>query len=62
MAEGPEIEHDWYNFEALNVPPEHPARDIKDTFYVKDDDSDKVVLRTQTSPFKFEPWKIRNRP
>ena len=45
-AEGPEIEHDWYNFEALNVPREHPARDMQDTFYIDDD----VVLRTHTSP------------
>ncbi|MEI7817276.1 MAG: phenylalanine--tRNA ligase subunit alpha, partial [Desulfuromonadales bacterium] len=34
VAEGPEIEHDWYNFEALNFPPEHPARDMQDTFFV----------------------------
>ena len=39
------MESDWYNFEALNIPPDHPARDMQDTFYV----GDKVVLRTQTS-------------
>ncbi|MDO4280720.1 MAG: phenylalanine--tRNA ligase subunit alpha [Peptococcaceae bacterium] len=45
VAEGPEIESDYYNFEALNLPPDHPARDMQDTFYI----NDKVVLRTQTS-------------
>lgn len=45
-AEGPEVEHDFYNFEALNIPRDHPARDMQDTFYVDDD----VVLRTHTSP------------
>lgn len=45
IAEGPEVELDYYNFEALNIPPNHPARDTQDTFYV----SDNVVLRTQTS-------------
>lgn len=45
IAEGPEVELDYYNFEALNIPPNHPARDTQDTFYV----SDNIVLRTQTS-------------
>lgn len=45
VAEGPEIETDWYCFEALNMPKDHPARDMQDTFYVSDD----VVLRTHTS-------------
>lgn len=45
VAEGPEIESDYYNFEALNLPPDHPARDMQDTFYI----NNKVVLRTQTS-------------
>ena len=45
VAEGPEIESDYYNFEALNLPQDHPARDMQDTFYI----NDKVVLRTQTS-------------
>jgi phenylalanyl-tRNA synthetase alpha chain len=48
-AEGPEIEHDFYNFEALNFPREHPARDMQDTFYIDDD----VVLRTHTSPVQI---------
>lgn len=46
VAEGPEIETDHYNFEALNIPKDHPARDMQDTFYV----SDNIVLRTHTSP------------
>jgi phenylalanyl-tRNA synthetase alpha chain len=46
VEEGPEIELDYYNFEALNIPKHHPARDMQDTFYVSDD----VVLRTHTSP------------
>lgn len=46
---GPEIEHDFYNFEALNIPPEHPAREMQDTFYV----APEVVLRTQTSPVQI---------
>ncbi len=46
VVEGPEVETDYYNFEALNIPPNHPARDMQDTFYV----SDSVVLRTHTSP------------
>ncbi|MBX7149365.1 phenylalanine--tRNA ligase subunit alpha [bacterium] len=44
--EGPEIETDFYNFEALNIPPDHPARDMQDTFYV----SPELLLRTHTSP------------
>ena len=46
VVEGPEIEYDYYNFEALNIPEGHPAKDEQDTFYV----NKKIVLRTQTSP------------
>jgi phenylalanyl-tRNA synthetase alpha chain len=46
VAEGPEIETDFYNFEALNIPKDHPARDMQDTFYLSED----VLLRTHTSP------------
>ena len=49
VAEGPEIEHDWYNFEALNFPPEHPARDMQDTFFVDNN----LLLRTHTSPVQI---------
>lgn len=46
IEEGPEVELDYYNFEALNFPKYHPARDMQDTFYISDD----IVLRTHTSP------------
>ena len=46
VAEGPEVETDYYNFEALNIPKNHPARDMQDTFYI----SENIVLRTHTSP------------
>ena len=48
VVEGPEVELDYYNFEALNIPADHPARDMQDTFYV----SDNVLLRTHTSPME----------
>ena len=48
VAEGPEIETDWYNFEALNIPKSHPAKDIQDTFYL--DGMRNLLLRTHTSP------------
>jgi len=47
VAEGPEVESDYYNFEAMNIPADHPARDMWDTFYVRPPD---VLLRTHTSP------------
>ena len=46
---GPEVEHEFFNFDALNIPANHPARQLQDTFYIKDR-ADKVVLRTHTSP------------
>lgn len=49
IAEGPDVELDYYNFEALNIPRDHPARDMQDTFYV----SDNIVLRTHTSPIQI---------
>lgn len=49
VAKGPEVELDYYNFEALNIPQDHPARDMQDTFYVEDD----IVLRTHTSPVQI---------
>ena len=49
VAEGPEVELDYYNFEALNIPKDHPARDMQDTFYV----SDEILLRTHTSPVQI---------
>ncbi|RNC62939.1 MAG: Phenylalanine--tRNA ligase alpha subunit [Candidatus Dichloromethanomonas elyunquensis] len=49
IAEGPEIETDYYNFEALNLPKDHPARDMQDTFFITED----ILLRTQTSPVQI---------
>jgi len=49
VAEGPQVELDYYNFEALNIPRDHPARDMHDTFYF----SDEVLLRTHTSPVQI---------
>jgi phenylalanyl-tRNA synthetase alpha chain len=49
VVDGPEVELDYYNFEALNIPKDHPARDMQDTFYVEDN----IVLRTQTSPMQI---------
>ena len=49
VVEGPEVEFDYYNFEALNMPKDHPARDMQDTFYVNDN----IVLRTHTSPVQI---------
>jgi len=49
VVEGPEVEYDYYNFEALNMPKDHPARDMQDTFYVNDN----IVLRTHTSPVQI---------
>ena len=53
VAEGPEVELDYFNFEALNIPKNHPARDMQDTFYV----SDNIVLRTHTSPIQIRTMK-----
>ncbi|HMK43209.1 MAG TPA: phenylalanine--tRNA ligase subunit alpha [Dissulfurispiraceae bacterium] len=58
VEEGPEVELDRYNFEALNIPKDHPARDMQDTFYVGDD----VVLRTHTSPVQVRVMEQRKPP
>lgn len=58
VVEGPEVETDFYNFEALNIPKNHPARDMQDTFYV----SDNVVLRTHTSPSQPRVMEKRQPP
>ena len=57
-VEGPEVELDWYNFEALNIPPDHPARDMQDTFYF----TDRVLLRTHTSPMQIRVMEKRRPP
>ncbi len=53
VAEGPEIETDWYNFGALNIPPAHPARGMWDTFYLELGEPESVLLRTHTSPVQI---------
>ena len=58
IAEGPEVETDHYNFEALNMPKDHPARDMQDTFYVEND----IVLRTHTSPVQIRTMEKRRPP
>jgi phenylalanyl-tRNA synthetase alpha chain len=58
VEEGPEVELDYYNFEALNIPKNHPARDMQDTFYVSED----VVLRTHTSPVQVRVMEKKKPP
>jgi len=58
IAEGPDIELDYYNFEALNIPAHHPARDMHDTFYI----SDSVLLRTHTSPMQARVMESQQPP
>jgi phenylalanyl-tRNA synthetase alpha chain len=53
VADGPEVETDWYNFEALNIPPAHPARGMWDTFYLEIGDPRSILLRTHTSPVQI---------
>lgn len=57
IAEGPEVEYDYYNFEALNMPAGHPARDTQDTFYI----TDKILLRSQTSSVQIRTMEKENR-
>jgi len=58
VVEGPEVELDYYNFEALNIPADHPARDMQDTFYV----SNRVLLRTHTSPMEVRVMESQSPP
>ena len=58
VEEGPEIETDYYNFEALNIPKDHPARDMQDTFYIEGE----TVLRTHTSPVQIHTMENREPP
>ena len=55
VEEGPEVETDYYNFEALNLPKDHPARDMQDSFYITED----ILLRTQTSPVQARTMKSK---
>ncbi|MGV1098185.1 phenylalanine--tRNA ligase subunit alpha [Thiovibrio sp. JS02] len=58
VAEGPDVEVDFYNFEALNIPPHHPARAMHDTFYI----SDSLLLRTHTSPMQARIMEVQQPP
>jgi phenylalanyl-tRNA synthetase alpha chain len=58
VVEGPEIELDYYNFEALNIPKDHPARDMQDTFYIDEN----IVLRTHTSPVQVRTMEKQKPP
>lgn len=59
VIQGPEVETDYYNFQALNIPEDHPARDMQDTFWV---DPGKILLRTQTSPMQIRTMKQMQPP
>ena len=58
IAEGPEVEYDYYNFQALNIPEDHPARDTQDTFYI----TDNILLRSQTSPVQIRTMEKKRPP
>jgi phenylalanyl-tRNA synthetase alpha chain len=62
VAEGPEVESDWYNFESLNFPPGHPARAMQDTLYVRLGASESVLLRTHTSPVQVRTMEAQPPP
>lgn len=65
IADGPELEDDFHNFTALNFPPDHPARDMQDTFFVRKTDNEEVddlVLRTHTSPVQIRLMKEKQPP
>lgn len=58
VRRGPEVENDYYNFEALNIPKDHPARDMQDTFYIEEE----IVLRTHTSPVQVRAMEKQDPP
>jgi phenylalanyl-tRNA synthetase alpha chain len=66
VAEGPEVETDYYNFEALNIPRDHPARDMQDTFYLegprREEEEPDTLLRTQTSPVQIRVMQAQRPP
>jgi phenylalanyl-tRNA synthetase alpha chain len=62
VAEGPEVEDDWHNFEALNIPPAHPARSMQDTLYVELGAHEQVMLRTHTSPVQIRTMETQEPP
>lgn len=62
VEEGPEVESDWYNFEALNIPPYHPARAGQDSFYLNYGEPESMLLRTHTSPVQIRVMKTQEPP
>ena len=63
VAEGPDVEDDFHNFTALNIPPEHPARQMHDTFYFPPgDDGERLLLRTHTSPGQIRTMEVQKPP
>jgi phenylalanyl-tRNA synthetase alpha chain len=65
VVDGPELETEWYNFDALNVPKDHPARDMQDTFWIATEDGSRKVLRTHTSNMQIrsmEKWVKDGKP
>lgn len=62
VASGPDIESDWYNFGALNIPPHHPARAMQDTFYLPQQGDQPTLLRTQTSPVQIRTMMAQQPP
>jgi len=62
VSEGPEIEDDWHNFTALNFPPEHPARDMQDTFFVEKNGINDIALRTHTSSVQVRVMETQKLP
>ena len=62
ILEGPEVESDYYNFEALNIPKDHPARDMWDTIWISRDEANPTLLRTHTSPMQVRVMEKREPP
>ncbi len=62
VAEGPDVENDYYNFGALNFAPDHPARDMQDTFFVRSEKADDILLRTHTSSVQIRVMKSQKPP
>jgi phenylalanyl-tRNA synthetase alpha chain len=62
VAEGPEVEDDWHNFEALNIPPAHPARSMQDTIYVALGADEQTMLRSHTSPVQIRTMELQAPP
>jgi phenylalanyl-tRNA synthetase alpha chain len=62
VVEGPEVETEWYNFDALNIPPDHPARTLMDTIFVEVPGHRDLVLRTHTSPMQIRTMEAQEPP